>query len=203
MTRPDPERREPRMEARLNHFAAAPALMKQISRLLQSGLSKAVWRRACSNWSKSARSQINGCANCLNMHTSDARKEGETEQRLHLLAAWHEAPVYSERERAALAWTEHLTACFADQRAPDDVYAALDAQFSKEEQIKLTVDDQCASTTGTGSPSASASMTRTLGWEGKQTEAGGEDRASLKPATQLIRPRRPRCRAGADRCPRP
>src|SRR3546814_18617384 len=53
-------------------------------------------------------SQINGCANCLNLHTADARKAGETEQRIHLLAAWHEAPCYTDRERAALAWTEHL-----------------------------------------------------------------------------------------------
>jgi len=83
-------------------------------------------------------SQINGCANCLNMHTSDARKAGETEQRLHLLAAWHEAPVFSERERAALAWVDHLT-LIADKRAPDAVYAALDAQFTKEEQVKLTM----------------------------------------------------------------
>ena len=54
-------------------------------------------------------SQINGCAFCLDMHTSDARKNGETEQRLYVLNAWREAPFYTERERAALAWTEHLT----------------------------------------------------------------------------------------------
>jgi AhpD family alkylhydroperoxidase len=83
-------------------------------------------------------SQINGCANCLNMHTAEARKAGESEQRLHLLAAWQEAPCYSERERAALAWTEHLTEV-ATKRAPDEVYAALDGQFDKEEQLKLTM----------------------------------------------------------------
>jgi AhpD family alkylhydroperoxidase len=83
-------------------------------------------------------SQINGCANCLNMHTAEARKAGETEQRLHLLAAWQEAPCYSDRERAALAWTEHM-AEIATKRAPDPVYAALDAQFTKEEQLKLTL----------------------------------------------------------------
>ncbi len=83
-------------------------------------------------------SQINGCANCLNMHTADARKMGETEQRIHLLAAWHEAPCYTDRERAALAWTEHMTEV-ATKRAPDAVYAALDAEFSKEEQLKLTM----------------------------------------------------------------
>ncbi|WP_336970672.1 carboxymuconolactone decarboxylase family protein [Sphingobium aromaticiconvertens] len=83
-------------------------------------------------------SQINGCANCLNMHTADARKAGETEQRIHLLAAWHEAPCYTDRERAALAWTDHMTE-IATKRAPDAVYEALDAQFSKEEQLKLSM----------------------------------------------------------------
>ena len=60
------------------------------------------------------------------------------EQRIALLDAWHEAPCYSERERAALAWTDHVT-LIADKRAPDEVYAALDAQFSQEEQVKLTL----------------------------------------------------------------
>jgi len=83
-------------------------------------------------------SQINGCANCLNMHTADARRAGETEQRIHLLAAWREAPCYTERERAALTWVEHLTEV-ATRRAPDAVYAALDNQFSKEEQVNLTM----------------------------------------------------------------
>lgn len=83
-------------------------------------------------------SQINGCANCLNMHTADARRAGETEQRIHLLAAWQEAPCYTERERAALAWVEHLTEV-ATRRAPDAVYAVLDQQFSKEEQVNLTM----------------------------------------------------------------
>jgi alkylhydroperoxidase family enzyme len=72
------------------------------------------------------------------MHTFEAREAGETEQRLALVAAWREAPCYSERERAALAWAEHIT-LIADKRAPDAVYAALDAQFSKEEQVKLTM----------------------------------------------------------------
>lgn len=124
------------MESRLNPYAAAPALMKafidasnEIAASLEHSLIELVKIRA---------SQINGCANCLNMHTSDARKAGETEQRLHLLAAWHEAPVFTDRERAALDWVDHLT-LIADKRAPDRVYAALDAQFSKEEQVKLTM----------------------------------------------------------------
>ena len=81
-------------------------------------------------------SMINGCANCINMHTFEARQAGETEQRIYLTSAWREAPCYTDRERAALGWTEALT-LIADKGAPDDVYAALDAQFSKEEQVKL------------------------------------------------------------------
>lgn len=83
-------------------------------------------------------SQINGCANCLNMHTSDARKAGETEHRIHLLNAWEEAPCYSPRERAALAWTDHLTEV-STRRAPDHVYAALASEFTAEEQVQLTL----------------------------------------------------------------
>ena len=83
-------------------------------------------------------SQINGCAFCLDMHTADARKRGETEQRLYLLDAWRNSPLFSDRERAALAWTEALT-LLPQTRAPDDVYQALKAQFSEEEQVKLTL----------------------------------------------------------------
>ena len=78
-------------------------------------------------------SQINGCAFCIDMHTKDARKNGETEQRLYLLNAWREAPFYTERERAALAWTEHLT------RLPPE-HATLDPElFSETEAANLTV----------------------------------------------------------------
>jgi alkylhydroperoxidase family enzyme len=72
------------------------------------------------------------------MHTAGARNRGETEQRLYLLDAWRESPLYSERERAALAWTETLT-LLPETRAPDDVYGAFKAQFSEEEQVTLTL----------------------------------------------------------------
>jgi alkylhydroperoxidase family enzyme len=72
------------------------------------------------------------------MHTQDARKHGETEQRLYLLDAWREAPVYSERERAALAWTEAVT-LIADTRAPDDLYADVRRHFSEAETVNLTM----------------------------------------------------------------
>ena len=83
-------------------------------------------------------SQVNGCAHCIDMHAKDARKAGETEQRLHLLVAWRESPLFSPRERAALAWTEALTR-LADTHAPDSDYDALRAEFSEEEMVKLTV----------------------------------------------------------------
>src|SRR5690606_35592582 len=83
-------------------------------------------------------SQINGCANCINMHTADARAHGETEQRIYLLSAWREAPCYTDRERAALAWTDALTQLSHGHPQPE-VSEALDAHFSHEEQVKLTL----------------------------------------------------------------
>ena len=83
-------------------------------------------------------SQINGCASCLDMHTKDARARGESEQRLHLLAAWRESPFYSERERAALAWTEAVT-LVAESRVPDAVYEEARRQFSDDELLALTM----------------------------------------------------------------
>ena len=87
---------------------------------------------------KARASQINGCGFCLDLHTRDARAHGETEQRLYLLSAWRESPLYSERERAALAWTESLT-LIAQTQAPDDVYELARSQFFKEELVKLTL----------------------------------------------------------------
>jgi len=82
-------------------------------------------------------SQINGCAYCLDMHTKDARAIGESEQRIHVLAAWREAPFYSSRERAALAWCESLT-LLSQTGAPADVYVELEHLFSPEEIVELT-----------------------------------------------------------------
>ncbi len=83
-------------------------------------------------------SQINGCAFCLDMHSKDARAEGDTEQRLYSLDAWEEAPYYSERERAALAWTEAVTALH-NGHVPDSVYEKVRAQFSESEIATLTL----------------------------------------------------------------
>ena len=83
-------------------------------------------------------SMINGCAFCLDMHSKDARALGETEQRLYLLPAWRETELYSERERAALLWTEALTE-IADERVPDEVYAAVRPHFTDDELAYLTL----------------------------------------------------------------
>ena len=83
-------------------------------------------------------SQINGCAYCLHMHTRDARANGESEPRIFLLDAWRDAPIYTDRERAALSWTEALT-LIADTHAPDADYDVLKAQFSEEQQVNLTL----------------------------------------------------------------
>ena len=82
-------------------------------------------------------SQINGCAFCLAMHTRDARKIGETDERMHLLAAWREAPVYSARERAALAWVEAIT-LVTQGYVPDEAFEAVRRQFSEKEIVDLT-----------------------------------------------------------------
>jgi AhpD family alkylhydroperoxidase len=83
-------------------------------------------------------SQINGCAYCLDMHSKDARANGETEQRLYGLDAWRETPYYSERERAALEWTEALT-LVADTHVPDDVYERVRKHFSEDELAHLSL----------------------------------------------------------------
>jgi AhpD family alkylhydroperoxidase len=83
-------------------------------------------------------SQINGCALCLDMHTREARADGESEERLYLLSTWREAPDYSERERAALDWTEAVT-LIADGHVPDDVYRSVSQQFTEKEMVDLTM----------------------------------------------------------------
>ena len=124
------------MTAKLDLFAAAPTLMKSwmgtslaVSGSLEPSLIALVEVRA---------SQINGCANCLNMHTAHAREEGETEQRLYLLSAWKEAPCYTDRERAALGWTDALTR-LSEGHALEQARAALTDHFTEEEQVKLTL----------------------------------------------------------------
>jgi AhpD family alkylhydroperoxidase len=83
-------------------------------------------------------SQINGCGFCLDMHTKDARLAGETEQRLYLVSVWRETPIYTAREKAALAWTEAVTR-LENQQVSDEVYEQASAQFSDDELMRLTL----------------------------------------------------------------
>jgi AhpD family alkylhydroperoxidase len=117
-------------------FAVAPELMKKwtatalaISSSLDPTLVALVEIRA---------SQLNGCANCINMHTREARAKGETEQRIYLLSAWREAPCYSDRERAALGWTDALTK-LSEGPELQGAREVLKAHFNDEEQVKLTL----------------------------------------------------------------
>ena len=125
------------MTPRLDPWKVAPGLLKPMLDL-EATLKKSGLEHSLVELVKTRTSQINGCAYCLHMHTQDARQNGESEIRLHLLAAWHESTLYSERERAALAWTEALTRV-ADTNAPDADYDGLAAHFSDEEKVKLTV----------------------------------------------------------------
>jgi AhpD family alkylhydroperoxidase len=124
------------MTAKIDLLAAAPSLMKSwfgtsvaVNSSLEPSLTELVKIRA---------SQINGCANCINMHTVEARAKGETEQRIYLLSAWREAPCYTDRERAALSWTEALTR-LSEGHTHQGAYEALKAEFTEEEQVKLTL----------------------------------------------------------------
>jgi AhpD family alkylhydroperoxidase len=131
----EPNRRKRIMTAN-DLFAAAPELMKKwtatslaIASSLEPTLIGLVEIRA---------SQINGCANCINMNAAEARAKGETEQRIYLLSAWREAPCYTDRERAALGWTEALTR-LSEGHAHESAHEALKARFTEEEQVKLTL----------------------------------------------------------------
>jgi AhpD family alkylhydroperoxidase len=130
------ERGEP-MQARLNAEKIAPDAMKVMKGLEEhvrnSGLEPTLLELI-----RTRASQINGCAYCLNLHTHDARVRGETEARLYLLNAWRESPLYNDRERAALAWTEAVT-LIAQTHAPDETYNEARRHFSETELVNLTL----------------------------------------------------------------
>jgi AhpD family alkylhydroperoxidase len=125
------------MEARIDHKKVSPGAMNAML-----GLEK--YLHACGlpekllHLLKLRVSQINGCAYCIDMHSKDLRAAGEPEQRLYLLDAWREAPFYSERERAALAWAETVTR-ITEGHVPDAVYEQARRQFSEEELVNLTL----------------------------------------------------------------
>ncbi len=125
------------MQQRIEYAKVAPDGIKAMygleSCVRQSGLEPPLVELV-----KLRASQINGCAYCIDMHTKDARARGETEQRLYELVAWREAPFYTERERAALAWTEAVTLVSQDH-VPDEVFAQARRHFSEKELVDLTM----------------------------------------------------------------
>jgi AhpD family alkylhydroperoxidase len=125
------------MTTRIEFFRVAPQSLKPLfalgAQIEASGIEHALLELV-----KMRASQLNGCAYCIDMHTKDARAEGETEQRLYLLDAWRETSLYSARERAALAWTEAVT-LVADGHVPDDVYAEVSKHFTEQDLVTLTL----------------------------------------------------------------
>ena len=124
------------MQARME-LNAAPAVYQAMSGL-EAQVRKSRLEPSLLHLVKMRASQINGCAYCLDMHTKDARAHGETEQRLYGLSAWRETPYYSDRERAALEGTEHLT-LIADKGVPDELFARMKEHFSEAEIVHLAL----------------------------------------------------------------
>jgi len=125
------------MKTRMNYFAKEPKLLGAVS-ALEKAVQESGFDRKLLHLVKLRASQINGCAYCVDMHVKEARHDGETEQRIHLISAWRESPLYSERERAALEWTEALT-LLPQSRADDQFYDPLKEHFSDVEIVQLTV----------------------------------------------------------------
>jgi AhpD family alkylhydroperoxidase len=125
------------MNARIDFYTASKEALSALMALEKAGSSLGIDPRLL-DLIKLRASQINGCAFCMDMHTSDARKAGESERRLATVSAWRETPFFTERERAALAWTESLTN-IAQTHAPDADYEALAAQFNAKEMADLTL----------------------------------------------------------------
>ncbi|HJT69913.1 MAG TPA: carboxymuconolactone decarboxylase family protein [Terriglobales bacterium] len=125
------------MEARFNYVKTAPGVLKGMLGL-EKYLHECGLERSLLNLVAMRASQINGCAYCLDMHSKDLRASGETEQRLYVLDAWEESPFYSDRERAALKWTEALT-LITDGHVPDEVYEEVRQQFNEKELSDLSL----------------------------------------------------------------
>ncbi len=125
------------MAARISYQSAAPGAVQAMMGL-ERYLNRCGLESTLLDLVKMRASQINGCAYCLDMHSKDARAAGESEQRLYVLNAWREAPVYTDRERAALAWTEALT-LVSDTHVPDEVFNEARKHLSEEELVNLTL----------------------------------------------------------------
>ncbi|MEK1912074.1 MAG: carboxymuconolactone decarboxylase family protein [Pseudomonas chlororaphis] len=125
------------MQPRIDFYTASPDALKAMI-ALETAVSKLPLEKSLIELVKLRASQINGCAFCVDMHTADARKSGETERRLYAVSVWRETPFFTDRERAALAWTESLTRV-SETHAPDADYELLSSQFSPREQVDLSL----------------------------------------------------------------
>ena len=125
------------MKPRLEYAKIAPGVVRSLAGL-DKYLADAGLEGALLDLVKLRASQINGCAYCIDMHSKDARASGETEQRLYALSAWRDAPYYTDRERAALAWTESVT-LIAEQHVSDALFELALAAFSEQELVNLTL----------------------------------------------------------------
>jgi len=125
------------MKARMNCAEKAPELIRQVG-ALNAAVETCGLERSLLHLIKLRASQINGCSYCVDMHSHEARVDGETEQRLYLVAAWRESPLFTERERAAFAWVEAVTRV-ADGGMPDALYRATLEHFTEADLVKLTV----------------------------------------------------------------
>ena len=124
------------MEPRINFYAASPQLVEAM-RGLEHAINQSGLEPSLRELVKTRASQINGCAYCIDMHTKDARAAGETEQRLYALNAWRETPFFTDRERAALEWTEAVT-LIGEGHVPDDVFFRVRQFFTEAELVALT-----------------------------------------------------------------
>lgn len=125
------------MQPRIDFYTASPNALKAML-ALETAVSKLPLEKNLLELIRLRVSQINGCAFCVDMHAADARKDGETERRLYAVAVWREAPFFTARERAALAWAESVT-LISQTHAPEADYEQLSAEFSPAEMVDLTV----------------------------------------------------------------
>jgi AhpD family alkylhydroperoxidase len=125
------------MEQRVNYYEIAPEALKIMMEMEKYTKSTGIDRKL-RELVKIRASQINSCAFCINMHTSDARKMGETEQRLYCVSAWRECTFYSDAEKVALELTEHVT-LIANMRVPDELYSRIREHFSEKEYVDLVI----------------------------------------------------------------
>ncbi len=124
------------MDSRIDYYKFSPDLMKALMGL-ENAISKSGLERSLLDLVKLRASQINSCAYCVDLHSADARKNGESERRLYAVAVWRDTPFFTDKERAALAWTEAVT-LLPETHAPDELYQELLKNFSEKEVVDLT-----------------------------------------------------------------